>query len=767
VSTGTTEALVHASQGEVARGAQVQGNRALQGAHGKPGSAGFAQILGEQVATSATKTPIAVKAGEQPVPKADAERAVASAASLRLAPVKPSQSFAKAMGQSESPAKQTVATDPERVMRDDVRPVQPKEPVRVPGPASAGEGQPAPTRLHANAQIPVPTIEAVRGQTRSPSPATNNDRPESVPAKAGENTPQVSTKASEGATSVPAKTGEASFHAPTPTNYTPAHVKSTAGGSVTGSPSLTLPTNLSAGTSKPTFTPAPTGHGAEIPVTTAHSALGGTTAPGQARPVPQVPDLPPAKIGKDSARVAQEPPTQGLPHPVLATAPSVAAHPIHRSAPVVLTQTPPAPTEDGSASVHSPAHADNHAVAPGSPAHEHQPQTRSVGPQVIPVAQAVPPPIPQPGPATIAQDNATPRLPQHSTPLSAPETSRPIATARTTARAPIAKPTDERPNIPEETGPRQPLSDTKTPKSTANRSATSTEDAERATTTDKPSIASPKQSPASHVVDAGQVGNKRAVPIEASANKRRAHVEDEKEAEETQAPAQSSLVSPLPSLSSSSAGIEFKAPKPETPASSQPKTTGENSSQTNNTQSTSAQLHTMKEEFRPAILTPAERPTVFVPQSAFLPASHESVREATAPSSIAVERAGLVDRAIDDPGLSVTVMPHSAHLSITGDTGDLALHVRVRDGSADVNVSGSMAPLFDSKAPEVRTALAGEGLQLGSFATDQRGSSQGQQGQPESTPRTNDLQPPPPPRRATTATPEVHISNDRRIHVTA
>jgi hypothetical protein len=111
-------------------------------------------------------------------------------------------------------------------------------------------------------------------------------------------------------------------------------------------------------------------------------------------------------------------------------------------------------------------------------------------------------------------------------------------------------------------------------------------------------------------------------------------------------------------------------------------------------------------------------------------------------------------------------MPHSAHLSITGDRGDLALHVRVRDGSADVNVSGTMAPLFDAKAPEVRNVLAGEGLQLGSFATDQRGYSQGQQGHPESAPRTNDL-PPPPPRRNNTLTPEVQIADDQRIHVTA
>jgi hypothetical protein len=115
----------------------------------------------------------------------------------------------------------------------------------------------------------------------------------------------------------------------------------------------------------------------------------------------------------------------------------------------------------------------------------------------------------------------------------------------------------------------------------------------------------------------------------------------------------------------------------------------------------------------------------------------------------------------------MTVMPHSAHLSIASSAGDLALHVRVRDGSADVNVSGAMAPLFDSKAPEVRTALAGEGIHLGSFATNQQSSSQGQQGQPESTPKTGDAHPLPAPRRTTTSGPQVQIADDRRIHVTA
>lgn len=90
--------------------------------------------------------------------------------------------------------------------------------------------------------------------------------------------------------------------------------------------------------------------------------------------------------------------------------------------------------------------------------------------------------------------------------------------------------------------------------------------------------------------------------------------------------------------------------------------------------------------------------------------------------------ASLSRQVAEDPELRVAVLPHAAHLSIAGKDGDLALHLRVRDGSTDVNVSGSMAPMFESKAPEMRAVLAGQGLHLGSFATDQQ---DGRQRQPE------------------------------------
>jgi trimeric autotransporter adhesin len=178
--------------------------------------------------------------------------------------------------------------------------------------------------------------------------------------------------------------------------------------------------------------------------------------------------------------------------------------------------------------------------------------------------------------------------------------------------------------------------------------------------------------------------------------------------------------------------------------------------------------HATKADLPSPIAAPSV-PTTAIPSQATLIFSNNEAApiETSKPSAIAAEKKSIIDRAVEDPGLSVNVMPHSAHLSIASNTGDLALHVRIRDGNADVNVSGAMAPLFDSKATEVRAVLAGQGLSLGSYATDQQGGYQGQQGQPDNTPRTNDVLPLPTPRRTTSSTPEVQIVDERRIHVTA
>jgi hypothetical protein len=224
----------------------------------------------------------------------------------------------------------------------------------------------------------------------------------------------------------------------------------------------------------------------------------------------------------------------------------------------------------------------------------------------------------------------------------------------------------------------------------------------------------------------------------------------------------------VPTSSSPTAAAQAKSPKQETHQPPEGKDSTDHSPAINGTEATTRQAHTLKPDIGSVILPPSDHPHAVAPINTVLPGSSEmSFREVSSPSAFVAERAGLMNRVIDDPGLSVNVMPHAAHLSISGTAGDLSLHVRVRDGSADINVSGSMAPLFDAKGPEVRTVLASEGLSLGSYATDQQGSSQGQQGQPESAPTAADLQPAPAPRRASTSIPEVQIADDHRIHVTA
>jgi hypothetical protein len=114
----------------------------------------------------------------------------------------------------------------------------------------------------------------------------------------------------------------------------------------------------------------------------------------------------------------------------------------------------------------------------------------------------------------------------------------------------------------------------------------------------------------------------------------------------------------------------------------------------------------------------------------------------------------------------MSVLPNVAHLSLVSDSGDLSLHVRVRDGNADVNVSGSMSPMFDAKAPEMRTVLATQGLGLSSFATDQQGNQQHSQPRPEPTSTEPHPHPAMPPRRASGSS-EGIIADEGRIHITA
>jgi len=116
-----------------------------------------------------------------------------------------------------------------------------------------------------------------------------------------------------------------------------------------------------------------------------------------------------------------------------------------------------------------------------------------------------------------------------------------------------------------------------------------------------------------------------------------------------------------------------------------------------------------------------------------------------------------------DEGLTVTVLPHSAHMAIESPDGDLALHLRVREGSAEITMGGSMAHLFQSRAPEARAALASEGLTLGRFDSGQSGGGQNGQPAPELRERSSET---PAPYRSSQGT-TLPTTQEGRIHVTA
>ena len=125
--------------------------------------------------------------------------------------------------------------------------------------------------------------------------------------------------------------------------------------------------------------------------------------------------------------------------------------------------------------------------------------------------------------------------------------------------------------------------------------------------------------------------------------------------------------------------------------------------------------------------------------------------------------ASLAAQVVRDEGLNMTVLAHAAHMAIESPNGDLDLHLRVRQGSAEITVGGSMAHLFEARAPEARTALAGEGLALGRFDSGQPDGGQHGQPAPETPERVGEA---PPPYRPNHGAPLL-TPTDGRIHVTA
>ncbi|HXU80420.1 MAG TPA: hypothetical protein VN914_03440, partial [Polyangia bacterium] len=95
----------------------------------------------------------------------------------------------------------------------------------------------------------------------------------------------------------------------------------------------------------------------------------------------------------------------------------------------------------------------------------------------------------------------------------------------------------------------------------------------------------------------------------------------------------------------------------------------------------------------------------------FTPVQQDAAAVAFAPAAAAP----IVAQAAEDAGLSVSVLPQAARVSVESPEGDLALHLRIKDGNAEVSIGGSLAPMFEQRSAEVQTVLAGEGLSLGRF----------------------------------------------------
>jgi hypothetical protein len=145
-------------------------------------------------------------------------------------------------------------------------------------------------------------------------------------------------------------------------------------------------------------------------------------------------------------------------------------------------------------------------------------------------------------------------------------------------------------------------------------------------------------------------------------------------------------------------------------------------------------------------------------------ATSATTADPRAAAHLPAHAAALAAQAARDDGLSMTVLPHSAHMAIESPDGDLDLRMRLRQGSAEITVGGSMAHLFDTRAPEARAALAGEGLALGRFDSGQQGDGQQNQPAPETPEAAGES---PTAYRPHQTAPLPVTPGDGRIHVTA
>lgn len=144
------------------------------------------------------------------------------------------------------------------------------------------------------------------------------------------------------------------------------------------------------------------------------------------------------------------------------------------------------------------------------------------------------------------------------------------------------------------------------------------------------------------------------------------------------------------------------------------------------------------------------------------PSSNEVSSLPTVPAAAAP----LVAHVAEDPALQVAVLPHVAHVSIASDDGELGLHVRVKDGNAEVRIDGTMAPIFEARSSELKAVLAGEGLELGKFDLGQESAHQRAPSNPAEDGHGNRGNSRPQ-YRGPDAAPETSRTDDGHLHVTA
>jgi len=122
-----------------------------------------------------------------------------------------------------------------------------------------------------------------------------------------------------------------------------------------------------------------------------------------------------------------------------------------------------------------------------------------------------------------------------------------------------------------------------------------------------------------------------------------------------------------------------------------------------------AKEHAPPQKQRPAPAKHVEEPKLQIPLATQTPsAPTASTKEVTeAPP------AAFIAQLPEDPSLRMNVSPNAAAISIqTANAGDLSLYLRVRDGNAELRMTGAAAPLLERRSDELRLALATEGITL-------------------------------------------------------